>query len=119
MTPFRALPCTLAAALLLAGCQKVTHLEIEPRQPVIKSKGDGVQLIGKVMSGRVVREADRWFLCVAVDVGAFHLERAGDGTVGVDLGLTTLATWSSGEKIENPKPLRKAQKRLGRALVTC
>lgn len=67
------------------------------------------------MSARVVREANRWFLCVAVDVGEYHKKRSVDGVVGVDLGLTTMATLSTGEKVENLQPLRKAQKRLARA----
>ena len=34
--------------------------------------------------------------------------------VGVDLGITALATLSSGEKIENPRPLGRLQRRLSR-----
>lgn len=36
-----------------------------------------------------------------------------NGTVGVDLGLSHFATLSTGEKIEHPQYLRKAEKRLG------
>lgn len=38
-----------------------------------------------------------------------------DGTVGIDLGLTHYATLSTGEKIENPRPLKKRLRRLRRA----
>lgn len=37
------------------------------------------------------------------------------GTVGIDLGLTTYATLSTGEKVANPRPLKKRLKRLRRA----
>lgn len=69
---------------------------------------------GKIMSGVVSRTADRWFLSVQVDVGDYLKPRTANGTVGIDLGLTSFATLSTGEKIEAPKPLRKALKKLAR-----
>jgi len=41
-----------APVLLLASCQKATHIEIEPRQPILKVRGDAVQLVGRVKSAR-------------------------------------------------------------------
>ncbi|HBU11873.1 MAG TPA: hypothetical protein DEB31_03860 [Clostridiales bacterium] len=38
-------------------------------------------------------------------------------TVGVDMGISNLAALSTGESIPNPKHLRKAEKRLTRALL--
>ncbi len=70
---------------------------------------------GKITSARVVEEAGRWFICIAVDVGQVSKERSGNDVIGVDLGVKVLATLSTGEQIENPKPLRKAQARLKRA----
>src|SRR3990172_7990103 len=65
------------------------------------------------MRGAVVsREADRWFVSIQVDVGDYQRERTGDGIVGVDLGLTTFATISTGEKIKAPKPLKRFLRRL-------
>ena len=69
---------------------------------------------GKVMGATVRRDGDRWMLSVQVDVGDHHKDRTADGTVGVDLGVTTLATLSTGEKIEGPKPLKKALGKLRR-----
>jgi putative transposase len=67
-----------------------------------------LRFTGKIMSGTVSRDADRWFLSVAVDVGEnYRRERTGNAVVGVDLGITTAATLSTGEKIEGPKPLKK------------
>jgi len=50
------------AVFALTACQKASHIEIEPRQPVLKTKGDGVQLLGKVMSGKTQfpKERVKW-----------------------------------------------------------
>jgi len=76
---------------------------------------ESLRFTGKINSARCVEEAGRWFLCVSVDVGEVRKERTGDGIIGVDLGIKTLATLSTGEQVENPRPLRKAQERLRRA----
>ena len=70
---------------------------------------------GKVLSARVVEECGDWFICLAVDVGELRRERVGSGIVGVDLGINHLATMSTGEQVENPRPLKQAQERLARA----
>jgi putative transposase len=69
---------------------------------------------GKIMGASVVREADRWFLSVQVEVPErlARASRTGDAVVGVDLGVTAAATLSSGEKIAAPRPLKAALRRL-------
>jgi len=70
---------------------------------------------GKVMGATIRRDVDRWFISVQVDVGDdYRKERVSDGEVGVDLGITTLATLSTGEKVEGPKPLAKILNKLRR-----
>ena len=69
---------------------------------------------GKITGGTVRREADSWFLVVQVDVGEFRRPRTADGIVGVDLGIATTVTLSTGEKIDGPKALRAAMQRLQR-----
>ena len=76
---------------------------------------ESLRFAGKINSARVVEECGQWFICASVDVGELTKPRTGDSIVGVDLGINTLATLSTGEKIDNPKPLRNAQKRLRRA----
>lgn len=61
---------------------------------------------GKIMGATIKHDVDRWFISVQVDVGDYHKPRTGDEKVGVDLGITTLATLSTGEKIEGSKPLK-------------
>lgn len=74
-----------------------------------------LRFVGKIMSARVVEDAGNWSICVSVDIGEFHKPRQADDVVGVDLGVKTLATLSTGEQIPNPKPLTKASKKLKRA----
>ena len=74
-----------------------------------------LRFTGKINSARVVEDCGQWFVCISVDVGEMKKPREADGIIGVDLGIKTMATLSTGEVIENPKPLRKAQKRLRRA----
>jgi len=69
---------------------------------------------GKIMNATVRRIANSWFVIVQVDVGEFHKPKTGNETIGVDLGIKTTATLSTGEKIDGPKALNKYQKRMVR-----
>jgi putative transposase len=68
-----------------------------------------LRFAGKPLSAVVSRTAGRWFVTVTVEV-VYPLpvrENQAYRSVGVDLGLTTTATLSTGEKLDSPKPLRK------------
>jgi len=73
---------------------------------------------GKIMSATISREADRWFISVAVDLGSVEATLRLEGSkVGVDLGLITFATAFDGsvvEKIAAPKPLKASLRKLQR-----
>lgn len=72
---------------------------------------------GKVMSATISRTANRWFVSVTMDVSDLsHLPKAeNQGIVGVDLGVTNLATLSTGERpIDGPKAHKTLLKRLQR-----
>ena len=60
---------------------------------------------GKIMSATISRIADNWFVSITVEIDSLsHLSKAeNQGIVGVDLGISTLATLSTGEKINSPK----------------
>lgn len=82
-----------------------------------------LRFTGKIMSATVSRVADRWFVSITVDTPDNpHLPKAeNQGAVGVDLGVSALATLSTGEVIPGPKPhkallarLRRLSKRLSR-----
>jgi putative transposase len=69
---------------------------------------------GRILGASVSRQADHWFLSIQVEVPeqAARLHRSGDGITGVDLGVRSAATLSSGEKIAGPRPLKAALRRL-------
>ena len=55
--------------------------------------------------------ADRYFLSFVVEIEPEVLPH-NENSVGIDLGITTFATLSNGQKIEAPKPLKKRIRRL-------
>lgn len=80
-----------------------------------------LRLNGKIMSATISRVADRWFVSITVDTQEdLPLPKAeNQGVAGVDLGVTALATLSTGESIAGPKAhkaLLCRLKRLARSL---
>ena len=81
-----------------------------------------LRFVGKIMSATISRVADRWFASVTVDTQDLsHLPKAeNQGVAGVDLGVSALATLSTGEPpIPGPKAhtaLIKRLQRLSRSL---
>lgn len=76
-----------------------------------------LRFAGKIMSATVSRVADRWFVSVTVETqDDSHLPKAeNQGAVGVDLGVSALATLSTGEApIPGPKPHKALLGRLRR-----
>ena len=69
---------------------------------------------GKALSTTVRRVADRWFVSVPVEVDLPEAVRESQAAVGMDLGVSTGATPSSGEKLAGPKPLGVHLERLQR-----
>ncbi len=66
---------------------------------------------GKIMSAVISYRAGWWFVSIAVEVEHETPTHSG-GTVGIDLGVKTLATLSDGEKFENQKHYRKSLGRI-------
>lgn len=58
--------------------------------------------------------ADRYFVTLCLDEKIEKLPPV-HKAVGIDLGVTALATLSTGEKIENPRHLKRIEKQLARA----
>jgi putative transposase len=70
---------------------------------------EALRFAGKLMSATVSRTADHWYVSLAVQIEApLRPCENQAGRVGVDLGVKHLATLSTGEKIEGPKPLKAA-----------
>jgi putative transposase len=70
---------------------------------------------GKIMSARVSRVADQWYLSINVDVGDVKRPRTADGVIGVDLGVKAAVTLSDGRSFVGPKALSRYQEQLARA----
>ncbi|AJF08104.1 RNA-guided endonuclease InsQ/TnpB family protein [Geoalkalibacter subterraneus] len=82
---------------------------------------ESLRFTGKILSATVYRVADRWFVSIAVDTQDDPRlpEAENQGVVGVDLGVSALATLSTGETIIGPKAhtlLLKRLRRLSRSL---
>jgi putative transposase len=58
--------------------------------------------------------AGRWFVSILVETNVAHHHRT-DRVVGVDAGVTSLVTLSTGEKITNPRHEQRDRDRLARA----
>ncbi|MEG3925551.1 transposase [Microcoleus sp. D3_18a_C4] len=73
----------------------------------------------KVKTGTVIREADGWYISLTlgdktVPVTVAEIQPTDENTVGIDLGITNYVYLSNGERVENPKFLRKSAQRLAR-----
>jgi putative transposase len=75
-----------------------------------------LRFTGKIMSATISRVADRWFVSINVDTqDDSHLPEAkNQGAVGVDLGVSALATLSTGEAVAGPKAYKALLCRLQR-----
>src|SRR5215469_7785046 len=69
---------------------------------------------GKVTGARITKTADWWFVSIQVEVPDAVAEK-NPAAIGVDVGLTRLATLSTGEQVENQAFLKTALKKLRRA----
>ena len=75
---------------------------------------ESLRFAGKILSATVSRKADRWFVSICVETSDLsHLPPANNqGVVGVDLGVSALATLSTGESVEGPRPLKRLLRQL-------
>lgn len=92
---------------------RIPHIgEVRMREPL--------RFSGKILSATVSRTADRWFVSITVETGQPAPRTENQGAVGVDLGVSALATLSTGEApVAGPKPhkaLLGRIKRLSRSL---
>jgi putative transposase len=71
------------------------------------------EINGTIKTCTIKREGDAWYVVFACEVASEPME-ANDEAIGIDLGLLHFATLSTGETIENPRYLRRAEKKLAR-----
>jgi putative transposase len=68
----------------------------------------------KVLSATVSEKSGRWFVSVNCDINIPDPPVPTGDPIGIDLGIKTLAVVSDGRTFDNPKILRKSQKKLRR-----
>lgn len=73
---------------------------------------EGLRFVGKIMTGTVSCVAGKWYVSITVDIEQSKPVEFQKKSVGIDLGLKTLATLSDGVEFENQKLLRSELKRL-------
>ncbi|WP_171018775.1 IS607 family element RNA-guided endonuclease TnpB [Rhodococcus sp. Q] len=72
----------------------------------------------RIISATLSFQRGRWHVSFAVELADTDTDaapRGGQPVAGIDLGITALATLSTGETIANPRHLDKAQRQLRRA----
>jgi putative transposase len=89
------------------------HLNV-PNVGHLKARG-GRDITGKAKCCTVKRDGNRWTASVVCDVGSVPEKRSVTTAIGIDVGLTTLATLSDGAEIANPRWTRKYEERIARA----
>ncbi|WP_293084653.1 transposase [Okeania sp. SIO3B5] len=67
----------------------------------------------KVKNVRISKRADNWYISFKYDIEQYPTEKV-EETIGVDIGINTLATCSDGSKFANVKAYSQAKKRLVR-----
>ena len=81
---------------------------------------EALRFNGKILSAKIFNRGGKWFASIAVELADIIPFKVKTGkSVGVDLGITHLATLSNGIKVEAAKPLKAKLarlKRLGRSL---
>lgn len=75
---------------------------------------ESLRFDGQIKSATVSRQADGWYVALLVGTEQRLRARQDLGTVGVDLGVRKLATFSTGEEVIGPKPHKALMKRLRR-----
>jgi putative transposase len=86
------------------------------RLPVLRwvRMREALRFNGQVMSVTISRVAHRWFASIAVRLEVSPMPCENQAVVGVDLGVNRLATLSTGEMVEGPKPVRRLLQALRR-----
>jgi putative transposase len=74
---------------------------------------ENLRFAGKILSARIGKTADWWFVSITVEVSDERLVNT-NPPVGIDVGLNRLATLSDGKRYENQRPLHHLLKQVRR-----
>lgn len=81
----------------------------------VKARGFRGLPDAKILTCRLMRKARGWYFDLVLDAEPDAIALTGNDAIGVDLGYSTLAALSTGEKVEHPNEYRRLEKRLGQA----
>ena len=75
-----------------------------------------LRFVGKIIKVTISRIAHRWFVSITVDTEDTQaVDTSTHPVIGIDVGINTLATLSNGTKYDNPRPLKRYERKLRRA----
>ena len=77
---------------------------------------EALRFEGEILKVTISRTAHRWFVSITVDTGTPNVPRDARGlpVVGIDVGINSLATLDNGRHYENPRPLKRYERKLKR-----
>ena len=77
---------------------------------------EALRFEGEIVKITLSRTAHRWFVSITVDTGTPNAPRDTRGlpVIGIDVGINSLATLDTGTKYENPRPLKRYERKLKR-----
>jgi putative transposase len=73
------------------------------------------EIQGKIKTCSIKREGEHWYVVLSCEVEQVKRTPYTDEVIGIDLGVSKLATLSTGDVIENPRHYRKAEAKLAKA----
>ncbi len=76
---------------------------------------ESLRFVGKIMKVTISRTAHRWFVSITIETEDTEaVDNSTHPVIGIDVGINTLATLSDGTKYDNPRPLKRYEKKLAR-----
>ena len=71
---------------------------------------------GDIIGVTISKTAHRWFVSITVDTGTPNAPRDTRGlpVIGIDVGINSLATLDNGKHYDNPRPLKRYERKLAR-----
>ena len=74
-----------------------------------------LRFVGKIIKVTISRTAHRWFVSITVETEDTEVvDKSTHPVLGIDIGINTLATLSNGTKYDNPRPLKRYERKLAR-----
>lgn len=100
----------LSKKLIISTAVKLSLVEV-PNMGKVKIFLDRPLPEGKIKTLQIIRKQSSWYAAISLEVDDVPKKEI-VSIIGVDLGLESILTTSEGEKIDNPRHLRIALKKL-------